>query len=270
MNTNPARFLNSGPPAGSMAEEAATLGPWFHNLHLPDGTRTAPDHPLGDFPAFKWQQIASHLPERMQDWQVLDIGCNAGFYSLALAKRGARVTALDLDPHFLRQAKWAAEQNGLADRIEFRQGSVYDLAGWSEKFDLILFMGVFYHLRHPLLALDLLRPMTEKLMVFQTLSLPGEDEVEAPADQDFDDRSALTGSGWPKMAFIEHALAGDATNWWVPNHAGIMAMLRSSGFDVVGRPGHEIYLCKPDGPGNGGDVAGVFPHQLSDTIPDLI
>ncbi len=48
------------------------------------------------------------------------------------------------------------------------------------------------------------------------------------------------------MAFIEHRLANDPTNWWAPNHAGVEAMLRSSGFQVVGRPGHEIYLCEPD------------------------
>ena len=38
------------------------LGPWFHNLHLPDGVQTAPDHPLGDFPRWKWEEIAPHLP----------------------------------------------------------------------------------------------------------------------------------------------------------------------------------------------------------------
>ena len=38
--------------------EVDDLGPWFHNLHLPDGTETAPDHPLGDFPAFKWAELA--------------------------------------------------------------------------------------------------------------------------------------------------------------------------------------------------------------------
>ena len=48
------------------------------------------------------------------------------------------------------------------------------------------------------------------------------------------------------MAFIEHAFAGDGTNWWAPNHACVEALLRSSGLSIVGRPGHEIYLCEPD------------------------
>ncbi len=52
-------------------------------------------------------------------------------------------------------------------------------------------------------------------------------------------------SGWPAMAFIEHRLAGDPTNWWAPNHACVEALLRSSGFRIRRRLGHEIYLCVP-------------------------
>src|SRR3546814_9964723 len=61
----------------SRDDQVAALGPWFHNLHLPDGTETAPDHPLGDFPAFKWQQVTRHLPEDLSGWTALDIGCRS-------------------------------------------------------------------------------------------------------------------------------------------------------------------------------------------------
>ena len=139
----------------STALEVERLGPWFHNLHLPDGTQTAPDHFLGDFPAFKWRQIAPQLPKDLSGWTALDIGCNAGFYSFELARRGARVTALDHDPHYLEQARWAARRFELADRIRFEQRTVYDLARMAGSYDLVLFLGVFYHLRYPLLGLDL-------------------------------------------------------------------------------------------------------------------
>src|ERR1041385_2462769 len=89
------------------------LQPWFHNLHLPDGTQTAPDHRLGDFPRFKWQQIGGHLPADLTGWRVLDIGCNAGFYSFELGGRGAHVLGIDIDPHYLKQARWAAKQFNL-------------------------------------------------------------------------------------------------------------------------------------------------------------
>src|SRR6185312_14831575 len=56
--------------------DIAALAPWFHNLHLPDGRQTAPDHSLGDFPAFKWREIEPHIPQDLSGWRVLDIGCN--------------------------------------------------------------------------------------------------------------------------------------------------------------------------------------------------
>src|SRR5688572_23757116 len=94
------------------------MGPWFHNLHLPDGTQTCPAHGFGDFPNVVWETFKQELPDRLDDWTVLDIGCNAGFYSFELARRGALVTAIDLDPHYLKQAEWAATRFGLEDRVD--------------------------------------------------------------------------------------------------------------------------------------------------------
>src|SRR3954447_10519957 len=96
-----------------LEQEIASLGPWFHNLHLPDGTQTAPAHFLGDFPSYKWQEIAAYLPADLNGWQALDIGCNAGFYTFELARRGAEVLGIDCDEHYLTQARWAATQYGL-------------------------------------------------------------------------------------------------------------------------------------------------------------
>jgi tRNA (mo5U34)-methyltransferase len=230
-----------------LRRDIEALGPWFHNLHLPGGVQTVPDHFLGgDFPTFKWQQIRESIPQDLSGWRVLDVGCNAGFYSFQLAQRGASVLAIDVDEHYLAQARWAARQYGLQDRIEFRQQQVYELARCSDSFDLVWFMGVFYHLRYPLLALDILSQRTRRMMVFQTLSMPGEEVYPDTQDHPITEREPLLEAGWPKMAFIEHKFSGDPTNWWVPNHAGIEAMLRSSGLRVTGRPAEEIYLCVPD------------------------
>jgi tRNA (mo5U34)-methyltransferase len=233
--------------AESMRREIDALGPWFHNLHLPGGVQTVPDHFLGgDFPRFKWQEIAGCVPADLSGWRVLDVGCNAGFYSFELARRGASVLAIDSDERYLAQARWAARQLDPKQRIEFRQLGVYEIARVHEQFDLVWFMGVFYHLRYPLLALDLLARRTRRLMVFQTLTMPGETVYEDTADHAITERAPLLDPGWPKMAFIEHRFSGDATNWWVANHAGVEAMLRSSGLRVVQRPAHEIYFCEPD------------------------
>jgi tRNA (mo5U34)-methyltransferase len=230
-----------------LRREIDGLGPWFHNLHLPGGVQTLPDHFLGgDFPRFKWQQIAGCVPADLSGWRVLDVGCNAGFYSFELARRGAAVLAIDSDEHYLAQARWAARQLDPQRRVEFRQLGVYEIARVNEPFDLVWFMGVFYHLRYPMLALDLLARRTRRLMVFQTLTMPGDTVYEDTADHPIARREPLLDPGWPKMAFIEHRFSGDATNWWVANHAGVEAMLRSSGLRVVQRPAHEIYFCEPD------------------------
>lgn len=234
---------NVAAPARSDIE---ILAPWFHNLHLPNGTQTAPDHPLGDFPTVKWRQIAPFVAADLTGWRVLDIGCNAGFYSFELARRGARVTALDIDPHYLAQASWAAREYGLQDRIEFRQGSVYQLAKSCDEFDLVWFLGVLYHLRHPLLALDILREVTRRQLVLQTLTMPEEETVVSPESVGLFQREWLLRPGWPRMAFIERALENDPTNWWAPNHACVESMVRAAGFKVNARPGHEIYVCEPD------------------------
>lgn len=228
-----------------LEQQIHALSPWFHNLHLPDGTQTAPDHFLGDFPTFKWREIAPSIPEDLDGWQVLDIGCNAGFYSFELARRGARVLGIDRDPHYLEQARWAAQQYRLEDKVQFKQMQIYDLAREPGSFDLVLFMGVFYHLRYPLLALDTVARKVDKLMIFQTLLQPGR-EVAGQPDFMINERDALLQPGWPKLAFIEDRFAGDYSNWWIANHAGVEALLRSAGLRIIGYPGDEIYLCEPN------------------------
>ena len=224
----------------------AELGPWFHNLHLPDGRQTAPEHPLGDFPAFKWRQIADRLPRDLAGARALDIGCNAGFYSFQLAARGAEVLALDLDEHYLQQGRWAAEHLDPEGRVEFRQGSVYDLVEVEGTFEVVLFMGVLYHLRYPLLALDVVAEKVGGSLVLQTLTMPGEEPIETPEDVEIDERKRLLEPGRPRAAFVEYKLAGDPTNWWAPDPACVEAMARSAGLRVTDRPGHEIWTCERD------------------------
>ena len=222
------------------------LGPWFHNLHLPDGRETAPGHPLGDFPAFKWAQIEGCLPADLSGARALDVGCNAGFYSFALASRGAEVLALDLDEHYLEQGRWASQFLDPEGRVEFRQGSVYDLVEVEGRFDVVLFMGLLYHLRYPLLALDVVAERVGGKLVLQTLTMPGAEPAGTPEDVEIGERRRLLEPGWPRAAFVEHRLAGDPTNWWAPDAACVEAMARSAGLRIAERPGHEIWICERD------------------------
>ncbi|WP_116809162.1 TIGR04290 family methyltransferase [Steroidobacter cummioxidans] len=229
----------------SMHEQIAGLGPWFHNLHLPDGTQTSPHHPFGDFPSFKWQHVAGAVPDDLSGWSVLDIGCNAGFYSFELARRGAHVLGVDVEPMYVRQARWAAREFDLDDRVDFIEGDVYGLLGSNRRYDLVWFTGVFYHLRYPALALDLVRRATQRLMVFQSMTLPGDVRDVVPQDVPLNRRELMLDEAWPKMAFVEHRVADDDSNWWVPNASCVEALLRSAGFEVMSRPEHEFYVCRP-------------------------
>jgi tRNA (mo5U34)-methyltransferase len=221
----------------------AELGPWFHNLDL-DGVPSAPDHFLGDYPKIKWAGFADALPKDLTGWSVLDIGCNAGFYAIEMKRRGARrVLGIDCDPRYLAQARFAAEV--LDADVEFKQLDVYDVAALGERFDIVLFMGVLYHLRHPLLALDLIwEHAARDLMVFQAM-MRGSAEVEPVAeDYPFEETAHFDAPGYPKLHFIERRYARDPTNWWAPNRACAEAMLRGSGFEIVAHPEAEVYLCR--------------------------
>jgi tRNA (mo5U34)-methyltransferase len=223
--------------------EVRSLGEWFHNLDL-GGVRTAPNHFLGDYPANKWQHFCDSVPHDLAGKTVLDIGCNAGFYSIEMKRRGAdRVVAIDEDERYLRQARFAAEMCGT--EIEFRQLSVYDIAQLEERFDLVLFMGVLYHLRYPLLALDLIyRHAARDLMVFQSMQR-GSDVIEPIAeDYSFAETQVFEKPGFPRLHFIERRYTGDATNWWIPNRACVEAMLRSAGFEILSHPEAEVHICR--------------------------
>lgn len=244
--TFPAPVPTPAPEADSRRDTVRRLGPWFQNLHLPGGLKTAPEHFLGDFPSFKWNAIQSHLPANLKGWRVLDIGCNAGFYCFKLAARGAQVLGIDREPLYLAQAEWAREQFRFENQVEFKQMQLYDLLRMDQTFDLVIFMGLFYHLRYPVLGLDIVAQKVGRLMVFQTLTMPGEDVRRDTSGLGIEQRDGLLDPGWPKMAFFEHEFAADRTNWWAPNHACVEAMLRTSGLRVVSRPAHEVYLCEPD------------------------
>lgn len=224
-------------------QKVSQLGEWFHNLDL-NGVQTAPHHFLGDYPRFKWETFAHAIPRDLTGKTVLDIGCNAGFYSLEMKRRGAkRVVGVDFDEGYLAQARFAAEVSGLD--IEFRQMSVYDVARLGEKFDVVLFMGVLYHLRHPLLALDLLHEhVVGDILVFQSLMRGSPDEAHVEENYPFTETGIFDDPAYPHMYFVEHRYSNDPTNWWIPNRACAEAMLRSAGFEIMDHPEAEVFICR--------------------------
>lgn len=240
MGAMPHSLLNDESGLQRRIEE---LGPWFHNMRL-GKVQTAPQHFLGDYPEVKFRSFREALPADMTGLSVLDIGCNGGFYSLEMKRRGAaRVLGIDTDERYLNQARFAAEVTELD--VCFKQMAVWDVAQLRERFDLVIFMGVLYHLRHPLLALDLIHEHVAKdMLLFQSMQRGSDEIVPVAEDYEFYEPAPFDEPGYPKMHFIERRYSHDETNWWVPNRACVEAMLRSSGFAIESQPEEEVYVCR--------------------------
>src|SRR5262249_41810436 len=123
-------------------------GSWWHSIDLGNGLVTPGVHSLAEM-----QNLyrSLELPEDLSGKTLLDLGCWDGFYTFEAERHGARVTAVDC----WRPANFFAAREVLKSRAEFREASVYEIGKDAlGSFDMVLFLGVLYHLRHPLLALE--------------------------------------------------------------------------------------------------------------------
>ena len=188
---------------------------WYHTIDLGNGlvTKGADDTP---------QRLRRlHLPESLTGRTVLDIGAWDGFFSFECERRGAaRVVATD--SYSWHGGGWGTKDGFrlareiLGSRVEDVDVDVMDLSpDRLGQFDVVLFLGVLYHLRHPLLAIERVAAVTRDLLILETV-------VD------------LVGVSRPAAAFYpRRELNNDPTNWWGPNVPAIVAMLESVGFAAV-------------------------------------
>jgi tRNA (mo5U34)-methyltransferase len=191
---------------------------WYHSIDLGGGVVTAG---VDDSP-FRLARV--QLPESLHGKTVLDIGAWDGFFSFECERRGAtRVVAAD---HFSwhgtgwgTKAGFTLAREALGSRVEDIDIDVMDLS--PERigtFDVVLFLGVLYHLRHPFLALERVASVTRDYLI-----------VETVVD--------LVGFQRPAMAFYPgRELNNDPTNWWGPNVPAVKGMLETLGFRAVTVP----------------------------------
>ena len=190
---------------------------WFHSIELGPGLITP-----GREPTARRLDLL-RMPQDLSGRRVLDVGAWDGFFSFEAERRGAaKVVAADY--YAWHGDTWSDKQGfelarrALGSKVEDVDLDVMDLA--PERvgtFDLVLFLGVLYHLRHPLLALERVASVTEHQLILET-------HVD------------LTWMRRPAMAFYPgQELAWDPTNWWGPNPAAVEAMLRAVGFSRVER-----------------------------------
>jgi tRNA (mo5U34)-methyltransferase len=205
--------MNSMPSTDLQSRVAAIR--WYHTMDLGGGvvTRGVDDSPL--------RLARAQLPESLHGLTVLDIGAWDGFFSFECERRGAaRVVAAD---HFSwhgsgwgTKAGFLLAREALGSRVEDIDIDVIDLT--PERvgtFDVVLFLGVLYHLRHPFLALERVASVTRNRLILETV-------VD------------LVGLRRPAMAFYPgRELNNDPTNWWGPNIPAVHGMLESLGFRQV-------------------------------------
>ena len=174
---------------------------------------------------------ALRLPEDCRGLRVLDLGARDGFFSLLLEQRGAEVVALDhVAPE--RTGFWVLREL-FNSKVTWRTDNVYNVSPETYgRFDIVLCLGLLYHLRNPLRALEIIREVctgelyVESFVIDSAVVMP-DGRVRALAEVAPDLLSV------PIMQFYPtNELNNDYTNWWGPNVACLRAMLESTNFSV--------------------------------------
>src|ERR1700750_2231262 len=202
------------------------LGPGFHRIELGGGVVTKTESAVGEpveHPRPTWEKVRASLPEEVSGKSVLDVGCNAGFYAVELKRRGAgRVVGVDSQRSLVRQAAFVRDVLGLD--IEYRRASVYDLNPREfGQFDVTLALGLIYHCKHLVLALEKLFLITRRLLVLETAIYPPEKAPESFEYEEGGERPTLH-----PLAYVENRPeAKEAVyNWFLPSTASLVALLK--------------------------------------------
>lgn len=213
--------------------ELERLQPWFHRIDLGGGLYTKTESVMGepvDHPAGPWETIGRCLPESLRGKSVLDVGCNAGFYAIEAKRRGAaRVLGVDGQRQHVRQAVFVRKALGLD--IEYRRMNVYELNRRTVgEFDVTLALGLIYHLKHLVLALENLYEVTRELLVVETAVMPPGRTPESFVHPLGEAEMRLH-----PLAYVENPSGAkeQVFNWFLPGVEALKALLRQTGFQEV-------------------------------------
>jgi len=235
---------------GEIERRVRELGWWYQHFELPTGVLTGNGQSPAYLPETRWRLIEPYVPASLEGKTVLDTGGNAGYFSVQMMKRGARQCVL-VEPfvEFSEQARFVAEIYDLPIQVINEDVHTYCLTT-TERFDYVVFLGLFYHLKYPGIVLDRLAEMTRERMYFHS-HIISEEAASHPTRPDYmpgqDDR-LLADPAFPKMLFIEQLYNRDPTNWWIPTSSALEPLVRSSGMKVVARPHPQLIVAEPDQP----------------------
>jgi len=226
---------------GKLKQTIEQLGPWYHNLEVQPELMTNPA--MGDHPASRWRILEPFVPSNMSGKSVLDIGCNAGYFSLQMKRRGAgRVVSIDIMPHVLAQARFMSAWEDLP--MEIRKVDTYDVETLGS-FDYVVFVGVLYHLKHPLYALEKIANVCKDTMLFQSVVRGPGGDFNPKDDYPNQEAEIFDLPEYPKLYFVEKSFNGDISNWWFGNRSCLKAMLRTAGFrEIVDTEREDTFICR--------------------------
>ena len=247
-------------------KQVEALGPWFHCIALADGIKTKTASVTGepaDHPHGTWETLKDYLPLDLSGKSVLDVGCNAGFYSIEAKRRGAaRVLGVDSQRHLINQALFV--RRALRLEIEYRRMSVYDLSRTSMgQFDITLALGLIYHCKHLVLALEKLFEVTKELLIIETAILPLTKTPESFADP-------IAGSSVMLHPLVYAGNVAETKepifNWFLPGTKCLEALLKNVGFDEISffdpEPGRAVVLCRKLESASGKIILSQFAAKL--------
>jgi tRNA (mo5U34)-methyltransferase len=208
---------------------------WYHSFELPDGTLVKGVMPL-EWLRERWSRFP--IPADLTGKRVLDIGPWDGWFSFEAERRGAQVISIDRQ----EQPTYLAMHRRLRSGCDYRTLDLYELpAAGLGRFDIVFCLGVLYHLKHPVLGLEIVASLAKEVAIVETFIVEGEPEI-------------------PRMEFYEtDELNGQMDNWVGPTANCVLAMCRTAGFarvEVIGKDPTNIsvacwrkWLPEPTEPG---------------------
>lgn len=215
----------------AIEEGVRKLAPWFHQIELPGGILTKTQSHFGedaDHPRPTWEHVQHVLPGDLSGKSVLDVGCNAGFYSFAALERGAdSVLGVDAVRWQVQQARFAARAKAVTN-ARFQRASLYELDPRVHgSFDVVLALGLLYHLKHLVAGIERLFAITKELLIVESAVIATDDFGVTEREPFLRANDQLYLMAYPKNSpWVKES----AFNWFFPTPDALKALLEDVGF----------------------------------------
>jgi tRNA (mo5U34)-methyltransferase len=231
-----ARNLTDTRDVRKLIEDLQRLG-WYHSIELPSGEVIQGIQTLEQL---RLRLAQFPLPHHLTGKRVLDIGAWDGWFSFEMERRGARVLAIDN----ARRTRFLKARELLRSQVDYRIADICRVTARDlGRFEIVLFFGVLYHLKHPLLALETVCDLSTDLALVESYVIDDGSHPDAPPFMEFYETTELT---------------GQFDNWVGPNTSCLLAMCRTAGFarvelrSVISNRAHvACYRKWPTGEGSG-------------------